>query len=138
MKAMYELTGTSKQAHLAYIKRQEQRKADILNRVEAMIGYVTNKDICRQAYIANYFGENNPLPCGKCDNCIEKRKNRQKDWENIEDAIFKMLNTSALPLEVLLAKVEGYYGKQDFLSTLRFLLDENKVKINTRNEIFKV
>ena len=120
------------------IKRQEQRKADILNRVEAMIGYVTNKDICRQAYIANYFGENNPLPCGKCDNCIEKRKNRQKDWENIEDAIFKMLNTSALPLEVLLAKVEGYYGKQDFLSTLRFLLDENKVKINTRNEIFKV
>ncbi len=27
---------------------------------------------CRQNFILNYFGESNPAPCGRCDNCVNK------------------------------------------------------------------
>ncbi|MBX7227314.1 MAG: RecQ family ATP-dependent DNA helicase [Chitinophagales bacterium] len=120
------------------VKRQVQRKAAVVDRVEAMIGYITQEEICRQVYIAQYFGEKNPLPCGKCDHCIEKRKNQNTSWKCIEDAIFQIIGTSALTLDDLLAKVDGHYTKQDFLTTLRFLLDEQQLKINSKNEISKV
>lgn len=43
-------------------------------RLDAMIDYVRNRDICRTQMLVRYFGEKNAAPCGTCDICIEKRK----------------------------------------------------------------
>ncbi len=43
-------------------------------RTEAIIGYVSEEDRCRQAYLLDYFGQPDSEPCGRCDICRVSRK----------------------------------------------------------------
>ena len=38
-------------------------------RSEAIVGYVSETDRCRQAYLLDYFGQPDSAPCGHCDIC---------------------------------------------------------------------
>jgi ATP-dependent DNA helicase RecQ len=38
-------------------------------RSEAVIGYASETDRCRQAYLLDYFGQGGSAPCGRCDIC---------------------------------------------------------------------
>ena len=38
-------------------------------RSEAIVGYVSETDRCRQAYLLDYFGQPDSVPCGHCDIC---------------------------------------------------------------------
>ncbi|MDD4412192.1 MAG: RecQ family ATP-dependent DNA helicase [Patescibacteria group bacterium] len=40
-------------------------------KLDAMEEYVHYTG-CRQSYILEYFGEENPTPCGKCDSCLKR------------------------------------------------------------------
>ncbi|ACU58760.1 RecQ family ATP-dependent DNA helicase [Chitinophaga pinensis] len=43
-------------------------------RLDAMMNYVENREVCRTQLLVRYFGEKNTAECGTCDVCIEKRK----------------------------------------------------------------
>ena len=52
-----------------YEHRLEQYKA----RINAMIGYFTQTDICRSRYLLHYFADEGP-DCGYCDVCISREE----------------------------------------------------------------
>ncbi|RLQ95465.1 DNA helicase RecQ [Falsibacillus albus] len=51
----------------------EDRAHQELNKLQQMIDFC-HIDGCLQAYILEYFGEQDPLPCGKCGNCQDDRE----------------------------------------------------------------
>ncbi|MEN9522595.1 MAG: hypothetical protein RL065_972, partial [Bacteroidota bacterium] len=53
---------------LELLKRKNEKH------IQSMIGYVNNNSTCRTIYLLNYFDEKYPMPCGKCDVCIEYKK----------------------------------------------------------------
>ena len=46
----------------------QQRREMVRSRIEMMRGYAETTD-CRRRLLLGYFGEQQPQPCGHCDNC---------------------------------------------------------------------
>ncbi|MEP6712181.1 MAG: RecQ family ATP-dependent DNA helicase, partial [Ferruginibacter sp.] len=57
-------------------KKIEQRKEHFKERVQAIIAFVNNKNICRSKIIAGYFGDTNIADCKICDNCINNKETK--------------------------------------------------------------
>jgi ATP-dependent DNA helicase RecQ len=51
------------------------RKEQFIKRVKGILDYVQTKT-CRSIAIAEYFGEQDAEPCGICDNCVRKEKEK--------------------------------------------------------------
>ena len=49
--------------------RYEMLKAQSAERTEAIINYVSEDNLCRQAFLLDYFGQSDSKPCGRCDIC---------------------------------------------------------------------
>ena len=62
-------------------KELKRRKAIALNKVEAMIHYVTHANRCRTQLLLAYFDEDLYKKCGICDICLKKKKKRSHDKE---------------------------------------------------------
>ena len=50
-------------------KRYKMLRERNTARTEAIIGYVSETDRCRQAYLLEYFGQKESEACGHCDIC---------------------------------------------------------------------
>ena len=77
-------------------KRYEQRKEQMKKRVEAMIGYASQKDKCRSRYMIEYFSQTVESDCGVCDVCIAK-KNKSANHltdRQIEENIISLIKKS--------------------------------------------
>ena len=49
--------------------RYEMLREKATARSEAIVGYVSETDRCRQSYLLDYFGQPDSAPCGHCDIC---------------------------------------------------------------------
>ena len=72
-------------------KRYAQRKEQMEKRIEAMIGYATQKANCRSRYMIEYFSQPVSSDCGVCDICISRKKLSDR---KIEEEIVSLLNGS--------------------------------------------
>ncbi|MGN0189790.1 MAG: RecQ family zinc-binding domain-containing protein, partial [Candidatus Cryptobacteroides sp.] len=54
-------------------QRYEFLKKVAAQRAEAMIGYVTQEDVCRSRYLLEYFGQTETADCGCCDVCRRRK-----------------------------------------------------------------
>lgn len=66
----------------------DNRKKEYMERIEAMINYATNDDICRSRQLLRYFGEERSTDCNQCDVCIAhkstaKTKTNRKEPRNL-------------------------------------------------------
>lgn len=69
-----------------------ERKKTAENRVQAMINFVRETETCRQVLLLRFFGEKEPPPCGKCDNCKRKTAEAKSKMRlNLEDEIVSVL-----------------------------------------------
>ncbi len=53
----------------------EQRKEQFIQRINTVIGYATNDDVCRSRQLLRYFGETESTDCGQCDVCVAHNSN---------------------------------------------------------------
>ena len=53
--------------------RYEMLREKATARSEAIVGYVSETDRCRQSYLLDYFGQIDSAPCGHCDICRVSR-----------------------------------------------------------------
>lgn len=66
----------------------EYRKKQMETRIEAMKSFAFSTDKCRGSIILEYFGEQTPQPCEKCDICrANKKKASAHDHSSIRDSI---------------------------------------------------
>lgn len=115
-----------------FLQTQNELKTSQLNSV---IQYVTNDKICKSAQLLQYFGETNPTKCGICSVC-----NSHKETAfDIKKAAVEVVQILALrpytsrELEQLLNLEQRL-----ILETLQFLLEEEKIQVNPRNEYFLI
>ncbi|MBR1784309.1 MAG: RecQ family ATP-dependent DNA helicase [Bacteroidales bacterium] len=94
-------------------------------RLDAMLDYVADGDLCRSQRLLAYFGEAGSCRCGVCDVCLKASQNGGE----LRKAIVGTLQGGPMPAAdlVRLLKSEGYVGVGE---CLRDLLDESVLLIN--------
>ena len=73
----------------------DNRKKEYMERIEAMINYATNDDICRSRQLLRYFGEERSTDCNQCDVCIAHKNAPRKQKSNRKEPRNLLQNSSA-------------------------------------------
>ena len=103
------------------------------NNMAAMLGYVSNKKLCRSIYLLNYFGEKTAEKCGTCDICTKKKVVASP--HDLEKRVMELLEIrphTSRQLEKAIGAKE-----KELLKTLERLLEDERVSLNLKNEYTK-
>ena len=68
----------------------------------------------------------------------KKAKEKVPEYDLLAKDIFNKLEQQPLTLEKLVDLYNGHLQKASYIAALRFMMDENIVKLNARNELEKV
>ncbi|MFQ7114646.1 RecQ family zinc-binding domain-containing protein, partial [Hallella bergensis] len=60
----------------------EDRKEQFTKRIEAIIEYASNNNVCRSRQLLRYFGETKSHDCNVCDVCVSSRSDRTSDEDD--------------------------------------------------------
>lgn len=113
---------------LKYLKQQNKTKKQL---VSHMIGYVNHKG-CKQNYILNYFDEETSELCGKCSFCNALNE-KNNDIASLEQIILELIQKHPVTVSDLPNKLNKSHTETS--AVLKKLLDNNSIKINSKNEI---
>ncbi|HMG88605.1 MAG TPA: ATP-dependent DNA helicase RecQ [Chryseolinea sp.] len=106
------------------LKRLEARKKLILDKMKAMVSFVTLTHRCRMQLIQDYFNEISYKKCGICDVCIEERKTENKNaFDELRNEVTSVLKKKSLTVE----QVEELIAPKDhelFVDVVREMVDE--------------
>lgn len=105
-------------------KRLAERRQLALDKMKAMINFVTQNHRCRMQVVQEYFDEVTYRVCGMCDVCVEKRKHEnQSSYQEMKDEIVVVLGKEAMPVEALEERIAPKH--QDiFVDVVREMVDE--------------
>jgi ATP-dependent DNA helicase RecQ len=108
-----------------YFKRKKQYQF----RLDEMLKYIQTSDKCRSNFISNYFGETTAKYCGKCDNCLHRKKVElsASDFQAIALKI-KNLTTNSISVKELLVHCQPF-GVDEVWSVLKFMESEQQIQI---------
>jgi ATP-dependent DNA helicase RecQ len=108
-------------------KRLEERRQLYLDKMNAMVNYVTQSKRCRMQLLQEYFDEEETKPCETCDVCIDRKKKENlaalKDYRN---QILYLLKQQPQPVDALETAVDPR-DKELFIEVVRDMLDEGIV-----------
>lgn len=117
--------------HLQIRKQQE------LDKVQAVITYVTHQNRCRTLLLLEYFDEISDKECGVCDVCLEKKK--QKDYSDYfhqnRQKILQLLTGKEISLQQLVYAINPKNEKM-LLDTLREMAGTGEVKYAANGNIY--
>lgn len=74
-----------------------ERKKQYKKRIESMIQYVTDRDLCHSRFLLSYFGEKETKKCGRCDICMENKTPTEEEKEAIRRHLIEQLKASSVP-----------------------------------------
>lgn len=105
-------------------------------RLDAMIDYIQNREVCRTQMLVRYFGEKNTADCGVCDVCIEKKKKPLEGKEAEEIAVQLLAQLQAAPMEWADVRNRLLTVKEDaLLEVMQFLIAEGKAGRDARGRV---
>jgi ATP-dependent DNA helicase RecQ len=109
------------------IKRLEARKKLIMDKMRAMVSFVTLTHRCRMQLIQDYFNEVSYTKCGICDVCIEeRRKENRHEYDDLRSEVTSVLKKKSLTVE----QVEELIAPKDhelFVDVVREMVDEGVI-----------
>jgi ATP-dependent DNA helicase RecQ len=110
------------------------RKKDFAGRVNAVIGYATNKTTCRSRLLLQYFGETDSSRCGSCDVCQSQARMEMSsfEFENLSKKVQELL-ADPLTYEKLLLKLQG--DREKMMEVVKWLLDNEKIIYRVDNKL---
>ncbi|MGL5785974.1 MAG: RecQ family ATP-dependent DNA helicase [Bacteroidales bacterium] len=128
--------------YIVYLQRREEKRYIQINRkiyedrlerysyrIDSMINYINNGEMCRSKTLLLYFDETDADDCGICDICIKNKKQRNESHAACLAAIMKILEENGYQTEELLTKLP--FEKEEILKSLRELMDDRFI---TKNE----
>jgi ATP-dependent DNA helicase RecQ len=108
-------------------KRLEERRQLYIEKMNAMVSYVTQEKRCRMQLLQEYFDETGTKPCGTCDVCIDRKKKANlKALKDYRDQIVYLLNQQPRPMDTLETAVDPK-DRELFMEVVRDMLDEGVV-----------
>jgi ATP-dependent DNA helicase RecQ len=104
------------------------RKTDAVTRLNAVINYVNEKNICRNQVLLSYFGDKNPSRCEICDVCILRKKAEidEMEFNNLVELIKKATSTHPASLQIIVQEC-AQFKEDKVIAVLRFLSDNDQV-----------
>ena len=103
----------------------EDRKEQFIKRIEAVMVYAGNDDVCRSQQLLRYFGEDDVEQCGHCDVCLND-KHKSAGFKN--DTVQLILALLSDKEQHALDEVAALDAPdEDVDKALRFLVSENMV-----------
>lgn len=112
----------------SHLKEQNNLKAYQVNQI---LSYIDNNTVCRSKQLLTYFGEKTTDNCGICDVCL-KNKNTQLNKKDVRQSILSILQYNAASSRTIQATLN--LESNIVLSTLRALLENGEIKLNSKNE----
>jgi ATP-dependent DNA helicase RecQ len=111
----------------------QERKEISRLRMEAMIRYATSSSECRSGQLLAYFGEKEVRPCGKCDVCLEKKRNKYtgRDVRELLGRIRPLLEQGYVTIHDL-AREAGNLQEEQLAGILRWLLENEKIETDRK------
>lgn len=105
------------------------RKTAALERLQAVIDFVHNKNLCRSTQLLAYFGEQHAQRCGKCDVCTRRNELNLTDieFDNICSQLKQLLQQRPYPLFEAVRSMTGF-PEEKIMIAIRWLID-NKLLI---------
>lgn len=92
-------------------------------RIESVISYTANDQLCRQVQLLMYFNEFNYSDCGHCDVCIS---GRPKDYEPVKNKLLSVLREARLSLDQLKENMKGC-NEETWVRAFNELIDDGYV-----------
>jgi ATP-dependent DNA helicase RecQ len=108
-------------------------KKQYLERINSVIDYTNNDQLCRQVQLLMYFNEFNYSDCGHCDVCISKRP---KDYEKVKNKILQVFKDTHLSLEELKEKMHTH-NDETWIKAFNELIDDGVIIENETNYYLK-
>ena len=102
------------------------------SRVQKMIDYVSEEDICRSSYLLEYFGQSESLPCGTCDVCRSSASARPASMKkaSLDDEIAAFV-IDEMGGDYSLDDIAGRFGISlstgEYAAYLRKLIDQGVI-----------
>ncbi len=109
------------------IKERHAIKKDNLN---CMLNYISSDKTCRNKQLLQYFGESLAKDCQICDVCVENKP--RIEVSTISQDILQYLRLEARTSRKLIAHLS--YSQNAILKTLQELLEDEQIRINSKNE----
>ena len=109
-------------------KRYEERKTLFQKRIESIISYVKEENICRSRMLIDYFGQEVENDCGICDVCIRNRNN--SNYSSRQDAVRRhILQMIGNGCKMRISEIETTAGDEYrlYLKVLREMIDSEEV-----------
>ena len=109
-------------------KKWEERKKYEQEKLNKITNYIIDKDSCRSRLLLHYFGETESNKCGKCDFCInEKReKIKESEYKEITNKLEIFLKDKELTIEEICVLMPNYH-EQQLISIIQYLFDNDRV-----------
>ena len=110
--------------HLPFdVKKMEEKKNKDLEKVRAVVRYVSHQHRCRTQLLLEYFGEVSQESCQVCDICVQKKKSQTDDKTDIlYDQIIEKLQSGPLALKIIIEKLQPNKEKE-ILETIKKMVD---------------
>ena len=109
----------------------DDRKKEYEERINSIINYAENNDICRSRQLLRYFGEERSVDCSQCDVCINHNMEApsNSDLSNAEEAIMRLLADGCQHNVSELAAIR--MDSSVLNETIEYMISEEKVFDNS-------
>ncbi len=106
----------------------EDRKEQFVKRIEAVMAYAGNDNVCRSQQLLRYFGEDDVEECGHCDVCIKGRHEPMTFKNTTVKLILALLSDKQQHSLDEVAALDA--SNEDIDKALRFLVGEGMVRMD--------
>ena len=116
-------------------KRYNQRKEQLKKRIDSIIDYARESDVCRSRFLIEYFSQPIASDCGVCDVCLERRNSAHPIMsEKVAAAnILKFINEQNAPATVSDIQQLGTEDEKLYLKVLRDMIDNSQIRFDGDN-----
>ncbi|MBD0776172.1 RecQ family ATP-dependent DNA helicase [Maribacter sp. ANRC-HE7] len=115
-----------------FAKRVKALNSLKIRNVDAILSYIKNTKTCRNIQLLHYFGETQATECGRCDICKAKKELNVNLTTFVSEEIVRQLSIGPKSSRDLIKTLP--FNEDVVLIALRGLLENERIRINTRNE----
>ncbi|MGC1515668.1 MAG: RecQ family ATP-dependent DNA helicase [Maribacter sp.] len=102
-----------------------------IEKVSKILEYIENEDVCRSVQLLAYFGEKQGKVCGICDVC-RRNKTTGLVTEDLKAKTLRLLEKGSATSKKLQHNLN--IEQEELIRIIQELLEENSIRLNTRNE----